>query len=102
MSGKTDKRRLSAAEVLSGGEMVKPASMRDIVAMESAMVMPEVTSLPTSGEEMAALMGRRPGLIRPIRPIRPMELTRLMGRPGLTPGRGAWTIARWWMRVRSR
>lgn len=61
MSGKTDKRRLSAAEVLSGGEMVKPASMRDIVAMESAMVMPEVTSLPTSGEEMAALMGRAPG-----------------------------------------
>lgn len=61
MSGKTDKRRLSAAEVLSGGEMVKPASMRDIVAMESAMVMPEVTSLPTSGEEMAALMGRASG-----------------------------------------
>lgn len=63
MSGKTDKRRQSAAEMFGGGEMVKPASMREIVAMESEMGLdrPAVTSLPTSSEEMAELMGRASG-----------------------------------------
>ncbi|WP_304871414.1 PBECR2 nuclease fold domain-containing protein [Paramuribaculum intestinale] len=86
MSGKTDKRRLSAAEVLSGGEMVKPASMRDIVAMESAMVMPEVTSLPTSGEEMAALMGRAPGADKANKTNKTNGADKANGAPGADPG----------------